>query len=269
MRRLRCRFCCLLFSPVSLAAGAPVCARRTRQSGHGRHPSRRRTPRERRPRRARHGYGRERQRRRVHCATIRIPPPHGTRRRMPEPRRSVGAPVRDEVSSAFVARSAAAAHAGLPSELPTQNVVALLRGSDAALAGEYIVVGAHFDHLGRSAASALDPDSAEAIRNGADDNASGTAAVMELARLLSRRAPRRSVIFVTFSGEELGLLGSQRFVDRPPVPIDRVVAMLNFDMVGRLTKRSLDRVWRRDGDGDACRRGQRGGGHRAGRSRRR
>jgi aminopeptidase YwaD len=134
----------------------------------------------------------------------------------------------------FVARSAAAAHAGLPSELPTQNVVAVLRGADPALAGEYIVIGAHFDHLGRSGASALDPDSAEAIRNGADDNASGTAAVMELARLLSRRAPRRSVVFVTFSGEELGLLGSQRFVDRSPLPIDRVVAMLNFDMVGRL-----------------------------------
>jgi aminopeptidase YwaD len=134
----------------------------------------------------------------------------------------------------FVARSAAAAHAGLPSELPSQNVMAVLRGSDAALAGEYIVIGAHFDHLGRSGASALDPDSTEAIRNGADDNASGTAAVMELARLLSRHPPRRSVVFVTFSGEELGLLGSQRFVDRSPVPIDRVVAMLNFDMVGRL-----------------------------------
>ena len=134
----------------------------------------------------------------------------------------------------FVARSAAAAHAGLPSELPSQNVVALLRGSDPVLANEYVVLGAHFDHLGRSGASALDPDSAEAIRNGADDNASGTAAVMELARVLSRHAPRRSVIFVTFSGEELGLLGSQRFVERSPVPIDRVVAMLNFDMVGRL-----------------------------------
>ncbi len=134
----------------------------------------------------------------------------------------------------FVARSAAAAHAGLPSELPSQNVVALLRGTDPALANEYVVIGAHFDHLGRSGASALDPDSAEAVRNGADDNASGTAAVMELARLLARQTPRRSVIFVTFSGEELGLLGSQRFVDRSPVPIDRVVAMLNFDMVGRL-----------------------------------
>lgn len=134
----------------------------------------------------------------------------------------------------FVARSAAAAHAGLPSELPTQNVVAVLRGSDDSLAGEYVVLGAHFDHLGRSGASALDPDSAEAIRNGADDNASGTAAVMELARRLSRDPPRRSVIFITFSGEELGLLGSQRFVEHSPVPVDRIVAMLNFDMVGRL-----------------------------------
>ena len=134
----------------------------------------------------------------------------------------------------FIARSAAAAHAGLPSELPSQNVVAVVRGSDPLLADEYIVLGAHFDHLGRSAASALDPDSTEAIRNGADDNASGTAAVMELARLLSRRAPRRSVVFATFSGEELGLLGSQWFVDHAPVPVDHMVAMLNFDMVGRL-----------------------------------
>ncbi|MGQ0714695.1 MAG: M28 family peptidase [Gemmatimonadaceae bacterium] len=134
----------------------------------------------------------------------------------------------------FVARSAAAAHAGLPSELPTQNVVAVLRGRDPSLANEYVVIGAHFDHLGRSGASALDPDSAEAIRNGADDNASGTAAVMELARLLSRHPPRRSVIFITFSGEELGLLGSQRFVEQSPVAVDRIVAMLNFDMVGRL-----------------------------------
>jgi aminopeptidase YwaD len=134
----------------------------------------------------------------------------------------------------FIARSAAAAHLGLPSELPSQNVVALLRGTDPALAGEYIVLGAHFDHLGRSGGSALDPDSAEAIRNGADDNASGTAVVMELARLLARYPPRRSVVFVTFSGEELGLLGSQLFVEQSPVPIDRLVAMLNFDMVGRL-----------------------------------
>lgn len=134
----------------------------------------------------------------------------------------------------FLARSAAAAHAGLPSELPTQNVVAVLRGSDPSLADEYVVLGAHFDHLGRSGATALDPDSGDAIRNGADDNASGTSVVMELARLLSRQPPRRSVIFITFSGEELGLLGSQHFVEDSPVPVESIVTMLNFDMVGRL-----------------------------------
>ena len=134
----------------------------------------------------------------------------------------------------FTARSAAAAHAGKPSALPTQNVVALLPGTDPALRGQYVVVGAHYDHLGRSSEGALDPGNAGAIRNGADDNASGTAAVLELARLFAQRPARRSIVFVTFSGEELGLLGSQYFVDHSPVPLDSVQAMLNFDMVGRL-----------------------------------
>lgn len=139
----------------------------------------------------------------------------------------------------FTARSAALAHAGGPSELRTQNVVALLPGTDPALAGEYVVVGAHLDHLGRSAAGALDPEAKDAIRNGADDNASGTAAVLELARLLARRPAKRSILFVDFSGEELGVLGSQYFVEHPPVPLDRVQAMLNFDMVGRLRDSKL------------------------------
>ena len=135
---------------------------------------------------------------------------------------------------AFIARSVAAAHAGLPGELPTQNVAAVVRGTDATLRDEYVILGAHFDHLGRSTMGALDPDAANAIHNGADDNASGTAAVIELARLLQRQPAKRSVLFVTFSGEELGLLGSQYFVDHLPVPIEKVRAMLNFDMVGRL-----------------------------------
>jgi hypothetical protein len=80
----------------------------------------------------------------------------------------------------------------------------------------------------------MDPEAPNAIHNGADDNASGTAAVIELARLLRRNPPKRSVIFVTFSGEELGLLGSQYFVEHLPVPLDKVRAMLNFDMVGRM-----------------------------------
>ena len=139
----------------------------------------------------------------------------------------------------FVARSVAAAHAGLPSALPTQNVVGIVRGTDATLRDEYVIIGAHFDHLGRTAMGALDPDAKNVIRNGADDNASGTAAVIELARLLHRAPPKRSVIFVTFSGEELGLLGSQHFVDSLPVPLEKVRAMLNFDMVGRLRDNRL------------------------------
>jgi aminopeptidase YwaD len=139
----------------------------------------------------------------------------------------------------FQARSAMLAHAGGLAAAQTQNVVAQLPGSDPALRGQTIVVGAHIDHLGRSIAGALDPNAGDAIRNGADDNASGTAAVLELARLLSARPPRRSVLFVNFSGEELGLLGSQYFVEHSPVPLDSIVAMLNFDMVGRMRGDSL------------------------------
>jgi aminopeptidase YwaD len=128
---------------------------------------------------------------------------------------------------------------GTPSALFTQNVFAVLPGTDPALRGQVIVVGAHIDHLGQSPFGALDPEARDAIRNGADDNASGTAAVLELARLFSARPARRSLLFVNFSGEELGLLGSQYFVEHSPVPIDSIVTMLNFDMVGRLRGDSL------------------------------
>lgn len=134
----------------------------------------------------------------------------------------------------FTARGAALNHAGNAGGLATQNVVAMVPGRDAALAGEFVVIGAHFDHLGRSPASALDPEARDAIRNGADDNASGTAAALELARLFAAQPARRSIVIVHFSAEELGLLGSQWFVEHAPVAMDRVVAMLNFDMVGRL-----------------------------------
>lgn len=139
----------------------------------------------------------------------------------------------------FVARGPELAHSGHPDGVPTQNVVARVPGRDRALAGEYVVIGAHFDHLGRSTAGAMDPEAGSAIRNGADDNASGTAAILELARLLAARPTRRSVLVASFSGEELGLLGSQWFVDHPPVPLDSVDVMLNFDMVGRLKNERL------------------------------
>lgn len=140
----------------------------------------------------------------------------------------------------FAPRSAmAAAHGGSAPELPTRNVVAYLPGTDPALRGQVIVIGAHLDHLGRGASGALDPEAREAIRNGADDNASGSAAVLELARLFAVTPARRSLLFVHFSGEELGLLGSQYFVEHAPVPVDSMVAMLNYDMVGRLRHDSL------------------------------
>jgi Zn-dependent M28 family amino/carboxypeptidase len=107
------------------------------------------------------------------------------------------------------------------------------------LRGEFIVIGGHIDHLGRSTADALDPEAGDAIRNGADDNASGTAAVWELARLFSAHPTRHSLIFVNFSGEELGLLGSQYFVEHAPISLDSVVAMINFDMVGRMRHDSV------------------------------
>jgi hypothetical protein len=134
----------------------------------------------------------------------------------------------------FSARSVAAAHAGLDTALATQNVVAIVPGTDPKLRDQYVVIGAHYDHLGRSTFGAMDPGARNAIRHGADDNASGTAAVMELARLFARRPARRSIIFVNFSAEELGLLGSQYFVQHPPVPLSSMDAMLNFDMVGRM-----------------------------------
>jgi aminopeptidase YwaD len=114
------------------------------------------------------------------------------------------------------------------------NVVALLQGSDPALSEEAVVVGAHYDHLGYGGegSGTLAPD-VRAVHPGADDNASGTAGMLEIARRTVAAHPPRTVVFVAFSGEEEGLLGSSHFVQHPPVPKERIVAMLNLDMVGR------------------------------------
>jgi hypothetical protein len=119
-----------------------------------------------------------------------------------------------------------------------RNVVAVIPGTSAALRGEIVVVGAHYDHLGRGGFGAL--DTATAVHNGADDNASGTAALLEIGRLLANRRPARTVVLVAFSGEELGTLGSSYFAQHPmPQPIDSLYAMLNLDMVGRLRNARL------------------------------
>lgn len=115
------------------------------------------------------------------------------------------------------------------------NVVGWLEGSDPELRAEIIVIGAHYDHLGWGQSGSLHTGP-PAIHYGADDNASGVAGVIELARSLARdpQRTRRSVCFVLFSGEELGLLGSSHFVKEPPFALEQVKAMLNMDMIGRL-----------------------------------
>ena len=148
------------------------------------------------------------------------------------------------VSGSSAASVRAAAEAGAGAQVRTavtattaeaRNVVAMLPGTDPALADQYIVVGAHFDHLGWGGEGSLDPD-AHQIHNGADDNASGTAALLDIAqRLASGPRPARSVVFIAFTGEEKGLWGSAHFVSDPTVDLSDAVAMLNLDMVGRLT----------------------------------
>jgi Peptidase family M28/PDZ domain len=116
-----------------------------------------------------------------------------------------------------------------------RNVIGVLRGRDPARRGEVIVIGAHYDHLGYGGFGALDdPDSTGIVHNGADDNASGTTALSEVARRLVRRHLDRTVVFIAFSGEEMGDLGSEYYVKHSTVPIDSITAMLNMDMVGRL-----------------------------------
>lgn len=139
-----------------------------------------------------------------------------------------------------VGSTSATREAGV-ADVATENVVAILPGR-GRLAGQDVVIGAHFDHLGRGPfGSMAHGDSAHMIHHGADDNASGDAAVLEIARLLAgRRAPdARTVVFVLFSGEEEGTLGSAWYADHPVLPMDSTLAMLNLDMVGRMRERRL------------------------------
>ena len=120
-----------------------------------------------------------------------------------------------------------------------RNVIGVLAGRDPTLRNEIIVVGAHYDHLGAGRFGALDPDSAGQVHNGADDNASGASALVHIARKLAASRPARTVVFVAFSGEEEGLLGSDYYVKHPVFPLARTYAMVNMDMVGRLRENRL------------------------------
>ncbi|MFP4624641.1 MAG: M28 family peptidase, partial [Gemmatimonadota bacterium] len=118
-----------------------------------------------------------------------------------------------------------------------RNVLGVLPGSDRG-SEEYVVIGAHFDHLGMGGPGSLATE--PAVHNGADDNASGVVAMLEVAeRLAVGPRPRRPVVFMAFTGEESGLLGSSHWVKEPTVALDGVVAMVNMDMVGRLGENGL------------------------------
>ena len=125
-------------------------------------------------------------------------------------------------------------------EAAATNVIAILGGSDPQLKKEVIVLGAHYDHLGKGGEGSLAPRSGE-IHHGADDNASGVAGLLELARVFSSQQPRprRTIIFMAFSGEEEGLLGSNYYVNHPIVPLANVLAMINMDMIGRMKDNKL------------------------------
>ncbi len=120
-----------------------------------------------------------------------------------------------------------------------KNVIGVLEG-EGPLADETVIVGAHYDHLGMGGPGTFAPWTV-AVHNGADDNASGTAALLEVARRLASRdqKPRRRIVFIAFSGEERGLLGSAHYVKNPRFPLDNTVAMINMDMVGRLKDNKL------------------------------
>jgi len=121
-----------------------------------------------------------------------------------------------------------------------RNVVAFLPGTSPVVGGEILVLGAHYDHLGYGGFGALDPDSTGKVHDGADDNASGVAALLEIARTLHGKHLSRTVVLIAFSGEELGDLGSAFYVQHPVIgPVDSIYAMLNMDMVGRLRDNRL------------------------------
>jgi hypothetical protein len=121
------------------------------------------------------------------------------------------------------------------------NVVGILRGSDPVLAREAVVVGAHYDHLGRGEFGSLAPDRRGEVHPGADDNASGAAGLLALARTFAgtRPAPPRTLVLVAFTGEEAGLVGSSEYVRNPAWPLADTIAMVNLDMIGRLREQRL------------------------------
>ena len=115
------------------------------------------------------------------------------------------------------------------------NIIGIIRGSDPELANQAIVLGAHYDHLGIGSPILDSEDVPDSIYNGADDNGSGTAAVLEIAReLIQGRAPLRTIVFLLSTGEEFGLLGTRYYIANPVIPLHQTVADLQIEMIGRV-----------------------------------
>ncbi|MEN8225370.1 MAG: M20/M25/M40 family metallo-hydrolase [Bacteroidota bacterium] len=124
-------------------------------------------------------------------------------------------------------------------KVQTANVVARIYGNDPAFEDEIVVIGGHFDHLGMGGpgSGSREPDT-EAVHNGADDNASGVAGIIEMAEKIAanKHELKRTLVVVAFGAEEMGLIGSKYFVENPVIDMEKVVAMFNFDMIGRLSE---------------------------------
>jgi hypothetical protein len=115
------------------------------------------------------------------------------------------------------------------------NILGVLPGTSQVKSGEYVVVGAHYDHVGLGTFGSR-TNASNQIHNGADDNASGTSGLLELVEAFSKKPGKRSILFMAFSGEEMGLIGSAAWCAKPTRPINKVVAMVNLDMLGRCNK---------------------------------
>ncbi|MBN2355704.1 M20/M25/M40 family metallo-hydrolase [candidate division KSB1 bacterium] len=140
--------------------------------------------------------------------------------------------------TSFMIKETVTAHVQLHKQMsPTHNVVAMLSGKNAQLKNEHVVLGAHYDHLGMGGpgSGSRRPDTL-AVHNGADDNASGVAALLEIAQKLATATKEldRSIIFTAFTAEEMGTLGSRYFTDNPLVDLNNMTLMINMDMIGRL-----------------------------------
>ncbi len=127
-------------------------------------------------------------------------------------------------------------------ELRSVNVLGFLEGKDPQLKDEVVVVGAHYDHVGMGGSNSMAGSSGGGhVHNGADDNASGVAGLIELGEYFAHNRDKldRSLLFIAFAGEEIGLLGSTYYIEHPVIPVDKTVAMINMDMVGRLRSDNL------------------------------